>query len=124
MKQLKINSRAFALALLIFGSCISEKDEDPKLISKISNFEVVGQTLSFKDFESYENAILDPKEILSLDFPSIAKLSKQGNASLNARVLSNEETKAIVEYQGSLILEILDEDRIVNFFTSILSIGW
>lgn len=94
-------------------ACITDQNEDFSQLSQEKGVEVRGKTLSFADFESYENAIQDPKEILSLDFQSIAKLTKTESASSNARILSDEESKALEEYQGSLILEILDEDRMV-----------
>ncbi len=82
-------------------------------LSQKQKLEVKGNTLSFSDFKFYEQSIQDPQKILSLDFPSIARLTKDGNASSNARIFSDEETKALEEYQGSLILDILDEDGIV-----------
>lgn len=38
---------------------------------------------------------------------------KAGSASSNARILSDDESRALEEYQGSLILDILDEDKMV-----------
>lgn len=48
-----------------------------------------------------------------MDFSSIARMTKDGNASSNARIFSDEVTKALEEYQSSLILDILDEDGMV-----------
>ena len=94
-------------------SCISEPTEDPLAISQEMKVEVIGNTMAFADFESYEKAIRDPKEILSLDFQSFAKLTSTGIPSSNAKILSDDESKALEDYQGSLILNILDEDRMV-----------
>jgi hypothetical protein len=111
-KQFKNFGGIFLLGITL-TACISEQNENFPELSRDKEVEVVGKTLSFADFESYENAIEDPKEILSLDFQSIAKLTKTEAASSNARILSDEESKALEEYQGSLILEILDEDGMV-----------
>lgn len=111
-KQLKNFGGIFLLGATL-SACISEQTEDLLEISQENRIEVNGKTLSFADFESYENAIQDPKEILSLDFRSIAKLTKAERASSTGRILSDEESKALEDYQGSLILEILDEDRMV-----------
>lgn len=92
------------------SACISDQNEDFLELSQENGVEVRGRTLSFADFESYENAIQDPKEILSLDFQSIAKLTKTKSASSNARILSDEESNALEEFQGTVILEILDEE--------------
>lgn len=45
-----------------------------------------------------------------MDFQSIAKLTKTESASSNARIFSDEESLALEEFQGTVILEILDED--------------
>ena len=111
-KQLKNFGGIFLLGATLSG-CISDQNEDFPELSQDKGVEVVGKTLSFADFESYENAIQDPKEILSLDFQSIAKLTKTESTSSNARIFSDEESKALEEYQGSLILDILDEDGMV-----------
>lgn len=111
-KQFKNFGGIFLLGITL-TACISEQNENFPELSRDKEVEVVGKTLSFADFESYENAIEDPKEILSLDFQSIAKLTKTESASSNARIISDEESKALEEYQGSLILDILDEDRMV-----------
>lgn len=110
--QLKNFGGIFLLGITL-TACISEQNEEFLELSQEKGIEVRGKTLSFADFESYENAIQDPKEILSLDFQSIAKLTKTESASSNARIFSDEESKALEEYQGSLILDILDEDRMV-----------
>ncbi|MBA4299297.1 MAG: hypothetical protein C0433_04195 [Cyclobacterium sp.] len=111
-KQLKNFGGIFLLGATL-SACIPDQNEDFSQLSQEKGLEVKGKTLSFADFEYYENAIQDPKEILSLDFQSIAKLTKTESASLNARILSDDEGKAIEEYEGSLILDILDEEKTV-----------
>lgn len=110
--QIKNFGRIFLLGASL-SACISDQNGDFLQLSQEKGLEVIGKTLSFADFESYESAIQDPKEILSLDFQSIAKLTKTESASSNARIFSYEESKALEEYQGSLILDILDEDGMV-----------
>lgn len=111
-KRLK-NFGGIILLGATLSACITDQNEDVSQLSQEKGLEVKGKTLSFADFESYENAIQDPKEILSLDFQSIAKLTKTESASSNARIFSDEESKALEEYQGSLILDILDEEGMV-----------
>jgi hypothetical protein len=111
-KRLK-NFGGIILLGATLSACITDQNEDFSQPSQERGLEVKGKTLSFADFESYENAIQDPKEILTLDFQSIAKLTKTETASSNARIFSDEESKALEEYQGSLVLGILDEDGMV-----------
>ncbi|WP_146064403.1 hypothetical protein [Algoriphagus boritolerans] len=101
-KRLK-NFGGIILLGATLSACIPDQNEDFPELSRDKGVEVVGKTLSFADFESYENAIQDPKEILSLDFYFIAKLTKTESTSSNARIFSDEESKALKEYQGSLI---------------------
>ncbi|SEG14841.1 hypothetical protein SAMN03080598_02657 [Algoriphagus boritolerans DSM 17298 = JCM 18970] len=108
LKQTFMNKRLknFGGIILLgatLSACIPDQNEDFPELSRDKGVEVVGKTLSFADFESYENAIQDPKEILSLDFYFIAKLTKTESTSSNARIFSDEESKALKEYQGSLI---------------------
>jgi hypothetical protein len=108
-KQLKNFGGIFLLGASL-TACISEQTEDFLELSREKGVEVRGNTLRFTDFESYENAIKNPKEILSLDFRSISTLGKAGSATSTARILSDEESNALKEFQGTVILEILDED--------------
>ncbi len=63
----------FILPAVIFWGCISDPTEEGLIDNQSSKIEMKGETLSFSNFESYDKAIQDPKEIISLKFPSLAK---------------------------------------------------
>jgi hypothetical protein len=108
---LKIGGLILPVAILL--GCISDPNESLSDVTQVSKLKVKDNTLSFADFEAYEDAIQNPDEIIDLEFRSISRLIQRQEVSSNARILSDDETDALKEYEGSLILDILDEEKTV-----------
>lgn len=113
MKTRILKLGGFLLPVAIFWGCISDPNESLSDVTQASKLEVKDNTLSFADFEAYEDAIQNPDEITDLEFGSISRLIQRKEVSSNARILSDGEAEAIEEYEGSLILDILDEEKTV-----------
>ncbi|MBN7810119.1 hypothetical protein J0A68_04070 [Algoriphagus sp. H41] len=113
MKTQILKFSGFLLTAAIVGSCISDPSESLSDHSTVNKLKIRDNTLNFADFEAYEGAIQNPKQITELDFRSISKLVHSREATANARVLSDDEANALKEYEGSLILDILDEEKTV-----------
>ncbi|GAB3228415.1 hypothetical protein GCM10027454_28450 [Algoriphagus aestuariicola] len=99
--------------MAILLGCISDPNESLSDVTQVSKLKVKDNTLSFADFEAYEDAIQNPDEIIDLEFRSISRLIQRQEVSSNARILSDDETDALKEYEGSLIVDILDEEKTV-----------
>ena len=110
MKNSILKIGGFILPAAIFWGCISEPTDDRIIEKQMAKIEMLGGTLSFSNFESYENAIQDPNEIQSFDFLSLGSLAKQSEGSQNSRILSNELVNSLEEFEGTSLLDILDED--------------
>ncbi|MBN7802034.1 hypothetical protein J0A67_14265 [Algoriphagus aestuariicola] len=108
---MKIGGLILPVAILL--GCISDPNESLSDVTQVSKLKVKDNTLSFADFEAYEDAIQNPDEIIDLEFRSISRLIQRQEVSSNARILSDDETDALKEYEGSLIVDILDEEKTV-----------
>ncbi|WP_268035632.1 hypothetical protein [Algoriphagus sp. PAP.12] len=113
MKKQILKLGVFVLPVVFGWGCISGSIEEEPKIESIANFKVIGKSLSFDSFESYENSIQNPESITKTPFTSLARLVSNEELNVNKRVLSDEQTFALKEYENSLILDILDEDGMV-----------
>lgn len=103
----------FALLSALLGACISEPTEDMQTMQSPSP-NIEGETMQFRDFESYESAINNPGTVQKQNFTSLASLvTDEVGLRRNFRILNNELEDALKEFEGAAILEILDQDGMV-----------
>jgi len=103
-----------AISLMLASvACTSEmgfQDSDP--ISQIK-LEVIDGTLKVSDFETFEELIEEKNELEEVSFTNIAQvINSNSNILPNARI-SEAGMERLEEFEGSYLLELLDEDGFV-----------
>ncbi|MHA7129541.1 hypothetical protein [Algoriphagus namhaensis] len=105
----KVSLAAFSFAVI---SCSSEQDFEPNLLPS-NEIEIAGGTLNIPDFGFYERLIENQEEIQLGSFVSLAStINGETQLSSNSR-LSDNGQNALLEFESTILLDILDEDGFV-----------
>ncbi|GMQ26289.1 hypothetical protein Aoki45_29710 [Algoriphagus sp. oki45] len=113
-KNAKILSKSL-LGLMIWGgiSCTTSFDEEIPLVLASSGVEVIQGTLKVNSFDKYEDLITGKEKLYIRDFNSFQKGFDELEQSVENLRISQEEYNEITAWEGSTLLELLDQDGFI-----------